>query len=176
MKHYRNQPQATSHVYRSVLLAGKAAATSPQVGSIFTKYIDSPSTALNHRRQYHNPTPLQPPEDAPPALLWVRMGKNVEISSSSTMPSSFPLYRSMSDSNLQIVTWLIIMRSWYSNWGNFQIDQDYALRFKKSSGSNQPGANMPPLSPLPQLRANPSSPRRKVLHQLIKKLAAIDIL
>ena len=104
MKHYRNQPQATSHVYRSVLLAGKAAATSPQVGSIFTKYIDSPSTALNHRRQYHNPTPLQPPEDAPPALLWVRMGKNVEISSSSTMPSSFPLYRSMSDSNLQIVT------------------------------------------------------------------------
>ena len=31
MKHYRNQPQATSHVYRSVLLAGKAAATSPQV-------------------------------------------------------------------------------------------------------------------------------------------------
>ena len=31
MKHYRNQPQATSHVYRSVLLAGKAAVTSPQV-------------------------------------------------------------------------------------------------------------------------------------------------
>ena len=44
--------------------------------------------------------------------------------------------------------------------------QDYALRFKKSSGSSQPGANMPPLSPLPQLRANPSSPRRKVFHNI----------
>merc|ERR1712130_900976 len=30
MKHYRNQPQAASHVYRSVLLARKATATSPQ--------------------------------------------------------------------------------------------------------------------------------------------------
>ena len=29
MKHYRDQPQATSHVYRSVLLAGKASPTSP---------------------------------------------------------------------------------------------------------------------------------------------------
>ena len=29
MKHYRNQPQATSHVYRSVLLAGKASSCSP---------------------------------------------------------------------------------------------------------------------------------------------------
>ena len=29
MKHYRNQPQATSHVYRSVLLAGKASSGSP---------------------------------------------------------------------------------------------------------------------------------------------------
>merc|ERR550534_679300 len=116
MKHYRNQPQATSHVYRSVLLAGKASSGSPSQQS-------GPISQSNPP-----PTPGRCAASSTVGEDREERGDLIKFYNAVFLP----------------------------------LVQEYALRFKKSSGSSQPGPNMPPLSPLPQLRANPSSPRRKV--------------
>lgn len=110
MKHYRSQPQATSHIYRSVLLAGgREAAASP-------------------------PTPSPHPPPTPGRMA-----------ASSTVAED-------GEERGDLIK--------FYNAVFLPLVQDYAMRFKKSSSGST--GSMPPLSPLPQLRANPSSPRRKV--------------
>merc|ERR1719414_1002823 len=113
MKHYRNQPQATSHVYRSVLLAGKASSCSPSQQS-------GPISQSNPP-----PTPGRCAASSTVGEDGEERGDLIKFYNAVFLP----------------------------------LVQEYALRFKKSS--SVPGS-MPPLSPLPQLRANPSSPCRKV--------------
>jgi len=116
MKHYRNQPQATSHVYRSVLLAGKASSGSPTQQS-------GPISQSNPP-----PTPGRCAASSTVGEDGEERGDLIKFYNAVFLP----------------------------------LVQEYALRFKRSSSSSQSGVNMPPLSPLPQLRANPCSPRRKV--------------
>jgi len=111
MEHYRNQPQAASHVYRSVLL--KAGAV---VGG----------------RENTAPPPVCPPTPG-------RMAASSTVGQDGEERGDLIMF--------------------YNNVF-LSLVQEFALRFSvKKSGVE---SNLPPLSPLPQLRANPSSPCRKV--------------
>eukprot|EP00092_Neocalanus_flemingeri_P022394 GFUD01024287.1.p1 GENE.GFUD01024287.1~~GFUD01024287.1.p1 ORF type:complete len:1025 (-),score=334.13 GFUD01024287.1:159-2831(-) len=111
MKHYRNQPQAASHVYRSVLLK-------PSAGAVGRENTAPPTTCP--------PTPGR-------------------MAASSTVGHDG---EERGD---------LIM---FYNTVYLSLVQEFALRFSvKKSGLE---CTLPPLSPLPQLRANPSSPCRKV--------------
>ena len=111
LQHYRNQPQAASHVYRSVLL--KAGAV---VGG----------------RENTAPPPVCPPTPG-------RMAASSTVGQDGEERGDLIMF--------------------YNNVF-LSLVQEFALRFSvKKSGVE---SNLPPLSPLPQLRANPSSPCRKV--------------
>ena len=114
MKHYRSQPQATSHVYRSVLLSCQ-------------------------RAEGGGSQPHSPPSNNPPPTPGKMAGVSTVGEDGEERGDLIKFYNAVF----------------------LPLVQDYALRFKKSSSVGGGGA-MPPLSPLPQLRANPSSPCRKV--------------
>jgi len=111
MKHYRNQPQAASHVYRSVLIKPGSAGT----GSASS----APSATCP-------PTPGRMAASSTVSMDGEERGDLIK----------------------------------FYNTVYLELVQEFALRFSvKKSGAE---SNLPPLSPLPQLRANPSSPCRKV--------------
>lgn len=114
MKHYRNQPQAQSHVYRSVLLRPRSVLSAPEQLA--------PQDPSTNPPQPH-PTP----------------GKLAGISTISDGEERGDLIK-------------------FYNTVFMEKIQEFALKFsaKKRVGE------LPPLSPLPQLRANPSSPCRQV--------------
>lgn len=111
MKHYRNQPQAASHVYRSVLL--------------------KPGT-LGGEKDYDATPPTCPPTPG-------------RMAASSTVGQD-------GEERGDLIK--------FYNSVYLPLVQDFALRFSVKRNGQE--TNLPPLSPLPQLRANPSSPCRKV--------------
>jgi len=111
MKHYRNQPQAASHVYRSVLIKPGSAGTGSGAS---------------------NPSATCPPTPG-------------RMAASSTVSMD-------GEERGDLIK--------FYNTVYLELVQEFVLRFSvKKSGAE---SNLPPLSPLPQLRANPSSPCRKV--------------
>jgi len=111
MKHYRNQPQAASHVYRSVLIKPGSSQSGREPSA--------PSTTCP-------PTPGRMAASSTVGLDGEERGDLIK----------------------------------FYNTVYLSLVQEFALRFSvKKSGAE---SNLPPLSPLPQLRANPSSPCRKV--------------
>jgi len=115
MKHYRNQPQASSHVYRSVLLRPRSGPSAPEQSAHAPQDFSNPP-------QPH-PTP----------------GKLAGMSTISDGEERGDLIK-------------------FYNTVFMEKIQEFALKFsaKKRVGE------LPPLSPLPQLRANPASPCRQV--------------
>jgi len=112
MKHYRNQPQASSHVYRSVLI--------------------KPGLSGGGGRESSAPQTTCPPTPG-------------------RMAASSTVHQDGEERGDLIM---------FYNTVYISLVQEFALRFSvKKSGIE---SNLPPLSPLPQLRANPSSPCRKV--------------
>ena len=109
MRHYRNQPQAASHVYRSVLLRPEGGAP------------DRAADPAAVDRSRPPPTPTRMAATSTVGTDGVERGDLIK----------------------------------FYNTVYMERMQEFALKFRRAS-------SLPPLSPLPVLRANPASPCRKV--------------
>ncbi len=118
MKQYRNQPQAASHVYRSVLLRPKTSESGDSESS--EKSEDYISSKM----------PVNPPPTP------TRLAATSTIVDGEERGDLIKFYNMVFMERLQ----------------------EFSLKFKRS----QEPTEVPPLSPLPQLRAHPHSPCRKV--------------
>ena len=136
MKQYRNQPQAASHVYRSVLLKAKAEAAT--------------ASGAAKEKENEDSRPMAPPTPT-------------KLAATSTITADgeergdlIKFYNIVFMERLQEFSLKFKQRRCGGNAGSLTPGGGNA-------GSGQPASSdAPPLSPLPKLRAHPQSPCRRV--------------
>ncbi|XP_018605267.1 retinoblastoma-like protein 2 isoform X1 [Scleropages formosus] len=141
MKCYRTQPQASSSVYRSVLISGRKRSHSGS--SDHAGRQTSPSKSSRE----HNSSPVH-----------MRSSSTLPVSQPSSAPGTPPRHASDPAGPQEEERGDLI--SFYNNVYIKQM-RDFALRFSGGSAAEQGQIDGPPLSPYPSLRTG--SPRRVLL-------------
>lgn len=155
MKYYRLQPQAASHVYRSVLLVSKGSRKRRHSGSSETSKDDSGS---------NSPIPSEGSKDEGNNEKESKRTEHLStIRSSSTLPIPHPSSQPPTPTKLAGTGthFEFEERGDLINFYNkVYVPKIQKFAYKFSQTNN--GLESPPLSPLPRLNANPQSPWRRV--------------
>ncbi|GIY26106.1 retinoblastoma-like protein 1 [Caerostris extrusa] len=157
MKHYRLQPQAASHVYRSVLLASKGNKKRRNSGSSETSKDGSGSNSPvpSENSKSENTDKEEKELKRTEQLSTIRSSSTLPVPHPSSQPPT-PTKLTGTGTHFEFEERGDLIK--FYNKVYVPKLQKFAYKFSQTNN----GLESPPLSPLPRLNAHPSSPWRRV--------------
>ncbi|GFY72547.1 retinoblastoma-like protein 1 [Trichonephila inaurata madagascariensis] len=157
MKHYRLQPQAASHVYRSVLLASKGNKKRRNSGSSETSKDGSGSNSPvpSENSKSENTDKEEKESKRTEQLSTIRSSSTLPVPHPGSQPPT-PTKLTGTGTHFEFEERGDLIK--FYNKVYVPKLQKFAYKFSQTNN----GLESPPLSPLPRLNAHPSSPWRRV--------------
>ncbi|XP_042908450.1 retinoblastoma-like protein 1 [Parasteatoda tepidariorum] len=155
MKHYRLQPQAASHVYRSVLLANKSNKKRRTSGSSDNSKDESGSNSPVPSENSKNDTSEDKESKRTEHLSTIRSSSTLPVPHPGSQPPT-PTKLAGTGTHFEFEERGDLIK--FYNKVYVPRIQRFAYKFSQTNN----GLESPPLSPLPKLNAHPSSPWRRV--------------